>query len=140
METPKALDLARGKGYDLVEVSSISKPPVCRLLDFTKYKYKKDKQIRKHKAHQKRREIKGIRLSLRIGPHDLKFKAERAEKFLSQGHGVKVELILKGREHAHTDLARDIMKNFSKMIEKAEVEQEPKKQGNRIIMILRGKE
>ncbi len=140
METPKALDLAKEKGYDLVEVSSKSKPPVCRLLDYNKYKYKRDKQMRKHKAHQKRREIKGIRLSLRIGPHDLRFKAERAEKFLSQRYKVKVELILKGREHAHTDLARDIMKNFSKMVEKAEVEQEPKKQGNQIIMILKRKE
>ena len=109
----EALDLARSKGLDLVEVSPNARPPVCRITDYGKFQYIKTKQTRLASAKQKKVELKGVRIGLKTGRHDLDFKKKQTEKFLSKGHKVKIEMILKGREKAHQDLAKNNLKEFA---------------------------
>lgn len=112
MPPQKALEIARSREFDLVEVSPKATPPVCRITDFGKFQYQKNKQERASKTKQKKVETKGIRISMRIDEHDLDFKKKQAEKFLQKGNKIKVDIILKGREKAHQDLARSALRNF----------------------------
>lgn len=112
METQQALAIAREHMLDLVEVSPKAIPPVCRIMDYGKHLYQQSKQMRLAKAKQKKVETKGIRLGLRTDTHDLDFKRSQAEKFLKQGDKVKVDIVLRGREKAHQDLARTNLNNF----------------------------
>lgn len=137
MGIEKALGLAKERGFDLVEVSPQARPPVCRLIDFGKFLYRQRKLEQKHKAMQKKAEVKGIRISLRTDKHDIEVKVKKAKEFLKEGNSVKVALIFKGREITHFDLAllkmqemRDALKDVAK------VDQEPKKQGYNLFMIL----
>lgn len=116
MPTFQALNLARERGLDLVEVAEKTNPPVCKMIDFGKLLYQKEKQSRGAKPH--RVEIKGIRMTLKIAPHDLEIKAKKAEEFLTKGDRVRIEIILKGREKAFGDLAKTKLaafKNYIKM-------------------------
>lgn len=93
--------------------------------------------MQKAKKKQKRTTVKGIRLSLRIGKHDLEFKAKQAARFLGKGHRVKVELVLRGREFTHLNLAYKELENFREILgPQAKIVQRPQRLGNRIIMIL----
>lgn len=112
LRTTDALALARERGYDLVEVSPKAEPPVCRLLDYGQFKYEKEKEARAQKAHAKKVEVKGIRLSVKIGSHDEDIRKQKAIEFLEEGHKIKIELILRGREKAHTDIARQRIDGF----------------------------
>src|SRR3989338_10153835 len=107
METAKAIEFAQSKELDLVEVSPKAVPPVCRILDYGQFKYQKEKEARKQKAQSKEIEIKGIRLTFRIGQGDLETRLAQAKKFLERGDKVKVELVLHGREKGHKDVARE---------------------------------
>ncbi len=98
MSTSQALDLAEQRDLDLVEVSPLANPPVCRIIDYGKFQYQQTRSQQQKKV--KKVEIKGVRLSLKIGEHDLGVKEKQALKFLEQGHKVKIELRLKGRERA----------------------------------------
>ncbi|MAF13983.1 MAG: translation initiation factor IF-3 [Parcubacteria group bacterium] len=111
-DTAKALAMAQDKGLDLVEVSPLAKPPVAKIVDYSKLKYQEEKERRKEKAKQKKVEVKGIRLSLRISEHDKEVRVRQANKFLSQDDKVKIEMILRGRERQHRDLAREIINKF----------------------------
>lgn len=115
--TPEALAMAKERSLDLVEVSPKANPPVCRIMDYGKYLYQQSKQQKVAKAKQKRVETKGIRIGIRTDDHDLSFKKSQAEKFLRQGNKVKAEIILRGREKAHQDLARETLKGFLSKIE-----------------------
>lgn len=115
MATAKALELAKNQGLDLVEVSAKAEPPVCKITDFGKFLYQKEKQARQHKGHKV--EIKNIRLSFNIAANDLKIKAQRAEKFLSKGDRVRVEILLRGREKAFGDLAKRKLAEFKDNIQ-----------------------
>lgn len=121
----QAQSMAWEREVDLVEVSPEANPPVCKLIDFGKYKYHKEKEERKQKAKQKKVEIKGIRLTLKIGKHDFEVKLNRAKKFLEQGHKIKVEMLLRGRERAHLDLANEIMVNFQNDLGEGIVVEQP---------------
>lgn len=133
----EALKLAQERGYDLAEVAPNVTPPVCKLLDYGKYQYRQSKIEQKHRSKQHKAEIKGIRLSLRTGDHDLLVKVNHAERFIKDGHTVKVALIFRGRELAHQDLARDKMFKFYEALkDKVKVEEEPKVQGHNMFMIL----
>ena len=113
----EAINLAREKQLDLVELISKAKPPVCKLMDFGKFKYDQDREERVQKAKQKKvNDIKGIRISFKEGDHDLNFKIKSAIKFLQAGNKVKIEMILKGREKAHFDLAREKLTKFIEKI------------------------
>lgn len=116
MSTADALQTARGKELDLVEVSPKARPPVCRIMDFGKFQYQQSKQDRQAKAKQKKVGLKGVRIGLRTDEHDLLFKQNQVEKFLTKGNKVKIEILLKGREKAHQDLARELLVNFTKRI------------------------
>jgi len=117
MYTAEALAMAQEKELDLVEVSPKAQPPVCRIMDYGKQQYKHSKQQRIAKAKQKTVETKGVRMGLRTDTHDLDNKKNQIEKFLRKGNKIKLEIILKGREKAHQDLARENMKNFLTKIE-----------------------
>ncbi|MFC1721379.1 translation initiation factor IF-3 [Patescibacteria group bacterium] len=114
IKTTEAFQLAEKKDLDLVEVSSGANPPVVRLMDYGQHKYRLMKQQRKSKAKTKKVETKGVRIGLRTGDHDLQFKAKQATKFLKQGHRVKIEFVLKGREKVHRDLAEEKLDDFIK--------------------------
>lgn len=96
----EALKTAKEQGLDLVEVAAKAKPPVCKLMNYGKFLYMQSKQERLHKAKQKKTETKAIRLSLKIEKHDMEVKAKKINKFLDQGHKVKLDLYLRGREKA----------------------------------------
>jgi translation initiation factor IF-3 len=133
----KAIQMARELELDLVEVAPNAKPPVCKIMDFGKFLYRQKKQEQKQKKSQKQGEVKGIRLSMRTDTHDLEVKAEKAKLFLRERNLVKVAMILRGRELAHMDLARNKMKVFSDMlIEVGKIEEMPKKQGHNLIMMI----
>jgi translation initiation factor IF-3 len=112
MATQEAMILARESMLDLVEVSPKANPPVCRIMDYGKHLYQQSKQLRLAKAKQKKIDTKGIRLGLKTDTHDLEFKRVQSEKFLRQGDKVKIEIMLRGREKAHQDLARQNLQNF----------------------------
>lgn len=97
---------------DLIEVFPLATPPVAKIMDYGQYKYELEKQSRKNKAHQKISELKSVRLTFRIKGQDLETKKKQAIFFLSEGHKVKIETILKGREKAHRDIALENIKNF----------------------------
>jgi translation initiation factor IF-3 len=117
MGPEEALQIARGKELDLVEVFPKANPPVCKIQDYGKFQYQQSKQDRLAKAKQKKVEIKGIRIGIRTDDHDLLFKKNQAEKFLSKGNKVKVEILMRGREKAHQDLARENLNNFMGQIQ-----------------------
>jgi translation initiation factor IF-3 len=99
----EALKTAKEQGLDLVEVASKANPPVCKLMNYGKFLYMQSKQERLHKAKQKKTETKAIRLSLKIEKHDMQVKAKKINQFLDQGHKVKLDLYLRGREKAFRD-------------------------------------
>ena len=116
MTPQQAILIAKESGLDLVEVSPKAVPPVCRIMDFGKFQYQKSRQERQNKSKQKKFEIKGIRLGVRTDDHDLEFKKNQTDKFLKKGNKVKIEIILRGREKAHQDLARTNLIEFLKAI------------------------
>ncbi|MDH4330363.1 MAG: translation initiation factor IF-3 [Candidatus Moranbacteria bacterium] len=117
MNTSVAIEIAKSRGLDLVEVSPNANPSVCKIADYGKFQYTQAKQTRQQKAKQKKTETKGVRLGVRTDSHDLGFKKKQTEKFLSKGHKVKIELRLRGREKAHQDLAKKNLKDFIDSIE-----------------------
>lgn len=130
-ETPKemgrdeALKLAKDQGLDLVEVAANAKPPVCKLMNYGKFLYMQSKQERLHKAKQKKTETKAIRLSLKIEKHDMQVKAKKINKFLDEGHKVKLDLYLRGREKAFRDEGRKKLELFLEMFPEEVYQEQP---------------
>jgi len=112
----EAIQIAREREADLVEVAPLANPPVCRVMDYGKFQYQQSKQDRLSKAKQKKIDVKGIRIGIRTDEHDLDFKKNQTEKFLKKGDKVKIEIILRGREKARKDLARNSLETFIKSI------------------------
>jgi len=133
-----ALLLARERGFDLIQVTEKVSPPVCKIMDYGKYIYSLEK---KEKANRVKTagEIKGIRLRFNISPNDLETKAKQTEKFFKKGFKVKVELILRGREKALQNFARQKMNQFLEILEKQtpfKIERELKKEFRGFTIIL----
>ena len=114
IETDRALQMAKEKELDLVEVNPKASPSICKILDYGSYLYQQEKAKKKQKAKQKKIEVKGIRLSLKIGQHDLEMRKSQALSFFEKGDKVKIEMILRGRERAFLNRARTIMEDFVK--------------------------
>lgn len=114
IDTGEALRLAQERGLDLIEISATAKPPVCRIMDFGKFKYDREKGEREHGKKQKDVEIKGIRIGFTTGKHDLELRAKQAKKFLEDGDKVRIDMRLSGREKAHFNLA---LKKFNDFLE-----------------------
>ncbi len=130
----KALEMAKEKEVDLVEISPKADPPVCKLIDYGKmlYAFKKKEQSAKAK------EIKGIRITFRIDEGDLDRQRTKAKEFLTAGHPIKIQLVMKGRERAHQDLAREKMKAFVESLsEISKLENMPFSSGNQITAIVK---
>jgi len=112
MPLADALKIARDLELDLVEIEPTADPPVCKIVDSGKLRYQQEKELKKQRAKQKKVEVKGIRLSLRISDHDRAVRISQAAKFLEQNDKVKLEMVLRGRERQRGAMARDIIKDF----------------------------
>lgn len=133
MATSDALALAQTRGFDLVEVAPMAKPPVCKILDYGAFQFRQEKQERKAKAQQKKVELKGIRLTFKIGQHDKETRKAKAIEFLDEGHKVQIEMRLRGRENAHAALAKQHVNDFVAMLgDDILVEQQVTQMGNRL--------
>lgn len=141
VDTSAALTMARDRGLDLIEVSPLANPPVARIIDYSKMRYEEEKERRKERAKQKKVEIKGIRLSLRISEHDRDVRLKQAEKFLGQGDKVRIEIILRGRERRHVEGATEIVTNFIKAVNDVTpvvTEQKIQVQGGKVSAMIAG--
>lgn len=127
METPEALRLAQEKGLDLIEIAPNANPPVCRIMDFGKFKYDREKGEREHGKKQKEIEIKGIRIGFTTGKHDLELRAKQIREFLAEGDKVRIDMRLRGREKAHGQLAFQKFNEFLEMIGEYTLESPPKR-------------
>lgn len=116
LDRATALRTAQERELDLVVVSPKANPPVARIMDHGQFKYQKEKEARKQKAQSKQTEVKAVRLSARIGKHDIEVRMKRAVEFLKRGDKLKMEIVLRGREKAHAERGRDIMQDFVKTI------------------------
>ena len=140
MSSREALDLAADKNLDLVKIAPQAQPPVCRIMDYGKYKFEQAKRDKEAKKNQKVIEIKEIRLSLNIDTHDFETKVGHAKKFLSGGNRVKVSIRFRGREMAHAQLGNGIMAKFAESCaEFGTVEKTTKLEGRSMIMFLAAK-
>ena len=134
-----AIDLAKSKGLDLIQVTEKVDPPVCRIGDYGKYLYSTQKKERKIKANTKESKLKEIQLGFNISPHDIEIKAKQAEKFLKDGDKVKVGMILKGREKAMGEFAKNKIMFFLETTDKLipiKVERELKRELKGFTMIV----
>ena len=140
LATPEALKRAEEAGLDLVEVAPTAVPPVCRIMDYSKYKYEQEKREKEARKKQKIVHLKEIRLSPKIGEHDYQFKVRNLEDFLKRGDKVKITMMFKGREMAHVDLGRKILDRLSSDISQiGEIEEPPRQEGRFINMVIRAK-
>ncbi len=140
MSSKAALDLAIEKNLDLVKIAPQAQPPVCRIMDYGKFRFEQAKRDREAKKNQKVIEIKEIRLSLNIDTHDFETKVGHAKKFLAGGNRVKVSIRFRGREMAHAHLGNGIMEKFAESCkELGSVEKVPKLEGRSMIMFLAAK-
>ncbi|NQT58825.1 MAG: translation initiation factor IF-3 [Bacteroidetes bacterium] len=117
----EALTIAADAGLDLVEVSPNANPPVCKILDFGKYKYEQEKKMREAKKNQTQIKLKEIRMQPKIEKHDLQFKTKHVIEFLSEGNKVKVTIRFRGRELAHTELGRVVLDKVLVLLDENEI-------------------
>jgi translation initiation factor IF-3 len=137
MVTSDAQRLAEEEGLDLVEVAPNERPPVCRIMDYGKYKYQKSKRLQQAKKKQKIILVKEIKLRPKTEEHDYRFKTQHVRRFLQDGHKAKVTVVFRGREMAHTELGRRILDRVIEDLEDvATVEQLPKQEGRNMTMVL----
>ena len=114
---PEALRTAEEEGLDLVEISPNTNPPVAKIIDWGKFKYEKRKQEQTQRKKQRNVEMKGVRLSSKIGEHDMDTKAKSARKFLLSGNKVKVRLFFKGREITHKNIGEKVLRKFAEKLD-----------------------
>ena len=137
MPTEKALELATEKKLDLVNISPNAKPPVCKILDYGKYRYELQKKEKEARKKQKTTQVKEIRLSTFIEEHDVQVKANTASKFLKDGDKVKVSLRFRGRERDYKDKGMAVMQSFAEIVsEVGIVEKKPVFEGRSLTMVL----
>ncbi|MGQ9648760.1 MAG: translation initiation factor IF-3 [Phycisphaerae bacterium] len=132
--TSEALRRAREAGLDLVEVAPTERPPVCRIMDFGKFKYSQNQKKKKQKHHQQK--LKEIRLHPDVGEHDRDIKVNRAVKFLEDGDKVQFTMVFHGRERFHKEIGFDIFKLIIEQVgEKGKIERPPRIEGQRMVMV-----
>jgi len=137
MVTAEALQLAEEQGFDLVEVAPNEKPPVCRIMDYGKYKYQQSKRLQQAKKKQKVISVKEIKLRPKTEEHDYQFKSVHVRRFLKDGHKAKVTVVFRGREMAHTELGRRMLDRIVEdMGDISTVEQMPRQEGRNMSMVL----
>lgn len=135
--TAEAIKMARAMGLDLVEVSPTAKPPVCKLLDYGKYKFEQEKKSKESKKRQKAVRLKEIRMQPKIDIHDLMFKTKHIREFLDEGFKVKVTIRFRGRELAHTELGRNVLDKVLELLEDSyTLDKSPSMEGRFMSMFL----
>ncbi|MCL5781388.1 MAG: translation initiation factor IF-3 [Firmicutes bacterium] len=140
MPVKEALRIAEERQLDLVEVAPQAKPPVCRIMDFGKFKYEQSKREKDAKKKQRIIQVKEVKLRPRIEDHDYTVKAKNAERFLKDGDKVKVTIMFRGREIVHTDLGKKLLDRLAQDLKDlCTVERQPKLEGKNMIMILASK-
>ena len=132
----KAIELAEEEGLDLVLVSPNPSNPVCKILDYSKYKFEMNKKAKESKKKQKVIEIKEVRLSPNIDKHDLETKAKNASKFIEAGNKVKVTMRFRGRELNFIEQGKEIMDSFKELVIDSQVDKEAKMEGKNLVMFL----
>ncbi len=137
MLTRDALRLAEEQHLDLVEVAPKAKPPVCRIMDFGKYRYEQQKREKEAKKKQKVITIKEVKLRPNIEQHDFDVKVKNALRFVEEGNKVKVTIMFRGREMSHQDLGRDVLRRVAeKLQDLVSIERDARLEGKNMIMIL----
>ncbi len=133
----EAMRLADNRGYDLIEISPNANPPVCKMLDYGKYRYEQMKKEKLQRKHQQQTQVKEIRLHPNTDDHDFEYKARHARRFLEEGNKVKATVIFKGREITYKDQGEEILQRLLEKVEDVtKVEQQPKMEGRSMIMML----
>ncbi len=133
----KAIEAAEERGLDLVEVAPNATPPVCKIMDYGKYKYEQSKKQAESKKHQKTIQVKEVKMRPGTDQHDYNFKLNHARRFLSEGNKVKFTIVFRGRELAHTELGQVLLDRIVKdMEEVGNVEQTAKREGRAMFMIV----
>jgi translation initiation factor IF-3 len=133
----EALALAEEKGFDLVLISETADPPVCKIMDYGKYKYEQDKKLKEAKKKQHNADVKEVKMRYKIEEHDYNVRVRNAERFLKSGDKVKATISFRGREIQHADLAEELLKRMATDLEQfAEVQQAPKREGRNMMMLL----
>lgn len=141
MSAKAAIKIAEDSDLDLVKIAPQAKPPVCKIMDYSKFRYEQAKREKENRKNQKQIETKEIRLSVTIDVGDFNTKVNQAKKFLASGHKLKVSIRLKGRMMAHSELGVDNMKRFAEAVaEEANVDKAPKLEGRQILMFLSPKQ
>jgi translation initiation factor IF-3 len=137
MDLNSALQAAEAQGLDLVEVSPTAKPPVCRIMDFGKYKYQQSKRAAEAKKKQVRVEIKEVKLRPKTDEHDYQFKVKNAMRFLGEGNKVKVTIMFRGREVTHPEFGRRILERVAQDVtELGQIESHPNMSGRFMSMVI----
>ena len=137
MDLDSAKKYAYDRDLDIVLIAPQAKPPVCRAMDYGKFRYEQDKKEREAKKKQQIVELKEVQLSCRIDKHDFDTKAGRAKKFLDSGNKVRVSLRFKGREIAHPEIGEEMLERFAEAVsESGSVEKKPKLEGRQMIMFI----
>jgi len=133
----KALEIASKRELDLVLVSEKAKPPVCRIMDYGKYKFEQEKKAKEARKKSHQTEIKEVKMRYKIDKHDYDVRIGQALRFLKAGDKVKCTVIFRGREIQHTNLAETLLKRMANDLEEqSEVQQSPKREGRNMIMFL----
>ncbi len=137
MSSREALQRAEEEGLDLVLISPNAEPPVCKIIDYGKYKFEQTKRLKEQRKAQKIVEIKEVQLSMTIEKHDIDVKAKHAEKFLTNGDKVKVSIRMKGRQQARPDIGINVMNSFYEIVKDlGVVEKQPEVVGRNIFMVI----
>jgi len=133
----EALGVAEEQGLDLVEVAPNSKPPVCRIMDYGKYKYQQSKRSQEARKHQTIIQVKEVKVRPRTEEHDFQFKLRHVKRFLSEGNKAKISILFRGREIAHTEFGKEMLDRFIEGVKDlAVIEQAPRLEGRNMVMIL----
>jgi len=141
MSPKEALQIALGKGLDLVEISAAAKPPVCKIMDIGKFKYESSKRDREARKKQRIISVKEVKYRPNIEDHDFEVKTKNAIRFLEDGDKVKVTIMFRGRELSHPELGREILTRVAATVKDvANVEKDPKLEGKNMTMILSPKQ
>ena len=131
------MQIAAERAVDLVEIAPNAKPPVCKLMDYGKYRYEQAKKEKEARKKQKIVEVKEVKLRPNIENHDFETKARNAQRFLRDGDKVKVTIMFRGREITHTDLGKNLCLRFAEYLkDDSVIEREPKVEGRNMVMIL----
>ncbi|MGI6151490.1 MAG: translation initiation factor IF-3 [Christensenellales bacterium] len=137
MSTAAALSIAEQRNLDLVKVAPQSKPPVCKIMDYGKYRFETIKREKEAKKHQRVIEMKEVRLSATIDQHDLEVKAKAASRFLADGNKVKASIRFRGRQATHSEIGREVMNQFYEILkDQCVIDKPPKLEGRNMTMFL----